>query len=348
MPRWCPSFHLVLAALAWLGAALAPLPARAVEDKVAFLTEKLRGSDSFKVRLKAAIMLGRMDDPRAVGPLTSALQDDNYVVRGAAARALGNLGHPMAVSSVETLFELIGDEEQFVQNEARRALGRLAGQRSLDQFIAALSSGKPDVRLTAVSVLAKLDLPEARAGVVRALGDEDEEVRTAAILAVQGLPAEVRDQMLMEALADNSRYQVQATAVRLVGELKLDNVLEKLAGLLVSDEVVPEVKREAQEAVLVMKERIDVGAFMAALRAGDKDRQRLAIKMLGLQGGRQAVDALLSLLADPDVFVRRRVVFALGDAGDPRAIPPLEFMLKSEESSRFRKEIERTLRKLKP
>ena len=73
--------------------------AQAAEDKVAFLSVKLGDNPSFKVRLKAAVLLGRMKDARAVRPLCDALEDDNYVVRGAAARALGNLGHPMAVGT---------------------------------------------------------------------------------------------------------------------------------------------------------------------------------------------------------------------------------------------------------
>jgi len=325
-----------------------PSAVRAVEDKVAFLTEKLKESDSFKVRLKAAVLLGRMEDPRAVAPLERALRDDNYVVRGAAARALGNLGHALAASSVEQVLPLVVDEETFVRQEARRALVRLAGPDSVDPFVAALSSDKTPVRLAAVHVLATLALPEARSAMVQTLGDEDEEVRAEAVVAIMGLAQNQRDNLIIQALRPQSRYQVQATAARMAGDLKLASALQGLAELSVSDEVVPEVRREAEEAIRQMRDDIDMARLLPDLQSKDRHRQTLAIKMLGLHGGRSSVDALLGLLKDLDIFVRRRVVHALGDAGDPRAVPSLEFLLKNEDSAQFQEQIRRTLRRIRP
>jgi HEAT repeat protein len=343
---------LVLAGLLWAALLLVAAPAgadeEAAEDKVAFLAAKLEESSSFKVRLKAAVLLGRLGDARAVRPLRSALRDDNYVVRGAAARALGNLGLPAAVHAVEPLFGLLGDEEPFVRKEAERALEQLAGQETLDHYIAALSSSDQRERLAAVAVLAQLDLPAARSALVMALGDRDEEVREKAILALRGYPDEQRTALLRQALARRDRYRAQATAARLVGEMRATALIEPLADLLVAPDVVPEVKKEAATALRELKKQFDVAALIEQLESEDKRLRSRAIQLLGLHGGRAAVDALMDLLRHADPFVRRRAVFALGDAGDPRAIPALEYLLKAESDPRFVESIERALRKIRP
>lgn len=335
-------------AVAALGLLLVASPLLAAEDKIDFLAEKLKENTSFKVRLKAAVMLGRMGDARAVRPLCRALDDDNYVVRGAAARALGNLGHPEAVQAVEPLLGLVGDEEPFVRKEVQRALERLAGERSLDYFIAALNDDDPRIRLTAVHVLAMMDSPQARLAMIPALGDSDDEVRAEAIVAVKGLGHADMENLLLAGLQRKENYQVQLTSARLAGEMRITAAAGVLADLLVRDDVVPEVKREASEALARMKEQMNVRSLIEQLDAENRTRRDRAIKLLGIHGGREAVDALMGLLKDPDAYVRQHAVFALGDANDPRAIPALEFLLKSEENPRFLERIKRTLRKLRP
>ena len=242
----------------------------------------------------------------------------------------------------------MGDEELFVRKEAERALEQLAGQETLDHYIAALSSSNQRERLAAVAMLAQLDLPAARSALVMALGDRDEEVRDRAIMALRGYSVEQRTALLRQALERSDRYRVQVTAARLVGEMRSASLIEPLADLLVAPEVVPEVKKEAATALRELKKQIDVPALIEQLASDDKRLRSRAIQLLGLHGGRAAVDALMDLLRHEDSYVRRRAVFALGDAGDPRAIPALEYLLKAETDPRFVESIERALRKIRP
>lgn len=331
-----------------LGFATPTLSGENEDDKVSFLSSKLTDDSSFKVRLKAAVLLGRLADPRAVRPLVSALRDDNYVVRGAAARALGNLGVPVAMGSIEPLFKLVDDQEPFVQAEAKRALKRMAKARSLDYFISALSSPRAAIRLAAVHIISGLDLVEARSALIIGLGDEDDEVRAETEVAVRGLGQADLEALLRQGLARGDSYMIQSSAARLAGEMKLVSLMGPLADLLVSDAVVPEVKKEAAASLAEMKSSLDVDGLAEQLLDEDKAVQYRAIQLLGIHGGRGAVDALMGVLRHPDNYMRRRAVFALGDAGDPRAIPALEFLLKSEEEPRFKKVIERVLRRLRP
>ncbi len=338
---------LVFVLLAGLAAGSAGYGAQG-EDKVVFLAAKLKDASSFKVRLKAAVMLGRLADARAVDPLVRALRDESYVVRGAAARALGNLGLPMAGGAVEAVFRLVDDEEPFVQQEARQALMHLLGDDSMEQFIAVLQGDRSNARMTAVQVLATHTSPAARDALLLALGDEDEEVRAEAVMALQRIERPQLLGLLKQGLARRDAYRIQAAAAQMIGELKMTEALGDLSALLVADDVVPEVKKEAARTLSGMKQRLDVPGLVAQLQSSDRLQQSQAIQLLGLHGGRESVDALLNLLKHEDLFVRQRAVFALGDAGDPRAVPPLEFLLKNEADARFRQLIERTLRKLRP
>ena len=70
---------------------LLALGADAHADNVDRLINQLRGSSSYKVRLSAALTLTKLGDPRAIGPLTRALRDQEKTVRGVAAAGLGKL-----------------------------------------------------------------------------------------------------------------------------------------------------------------------------------------------------------------------------------------------------------------
>src|SRR5512143_2785952 len=60
-------------------------------DKVDDLMGQLRGDTDYKVRLSAAIALGKLGDKRAIGALADGLGDPDKSVRLVAAGALGKL-----------------------------------------------------------------------------------------------------------------------------------------------------------------------------------------------------------------------------------------------------------------
>ena len=80
---------------------------------------------NYKVRVQAALVLGKLGDPRAVQPLIKALGDQNKTVRGIAASALGQLGD---ASAVEPLRDLLRHEsDSFVRGQAEKAVAALSG-----------------------------------------------------------------------------------------------------------------------------------------------------------------------------------------------------------------------------
>jgi hypothetical protein len=115
MPRRAPA---ALAATLLLVAA----PARA--DKVDELNQALLSDPSYKVKVQAALVLGKLNDKRAVPALLEALRDENETVRGMAVLSLGKLGDARAV---DALHRLESDASPFVRGNVQKALANFAG-----------------------------------------------------------------------------------------------------------------------------------------------------------------------------------------------------------------------------
>ncbi len=74
------------------------------------------------VRGRAALMLGKLGDVRAVDPLIEALNDSGYQTRLHAAEALGKIGDPRAIKA---LLRVVETDRDTVGAAARTALHRL-------------------------------------------------------------------------------------------------------------------------------------------------------------------------------------------------------------------------------
>jgi FOG: HEAT repeat len=296
-------------------------------------------------------MLGRTNDARAVEPLCGALNDENYIVRGAAARALGNLGSPIAAAAIPPLVKLTKDAELFVGKEAHQALLRLAGNDTVEVFISLLDSDDSAVRRAVVPLLSKINSSEAHRALLPLLGDNERDVRDATVESVKGLPEPEIEQIVSAALSRDDNPLIQRTAVQVIGELGQASYLDLLGDVLARDDVDPDVKNAAAAVITSMKDQLNIPDLVTRTGSANRQVRNRAIRLLALHGGKEAIDALLALLGNPDRYVRRQAVYALGDVGAVRAIPALEALLQSEKDDRFddrfSEEIRRTIRKLK-
>ena len=102
-------------------------------DKVDDLMRQLKGDADYKVRLSAALNLGKIGDKRAIGPLTDALDDKDKTVRGVAAAALGKLVdgsvdaavRDRAIKTLERVAK--NDPDNFVKGQAQKSFTSLKG-----------------------------------------------------------------------------------------------------------------------------------------------------------------------------------------------------------------------------
>lgn len=107
-------------------------------DDIARASEDLRGGGDFRLRVSAALALGKSKNALARGPLETQLaKDDQETVRAASAAALGALGDPAAMPALERA--LTEDKSSSVKATAAASLEKLRVSR------AAPSAGKARV-----------------------------------------------------------------------------------------------------------------------------------------------------------------------------------------------------------
>ena len=100
-----------------------------VED----LSQALLTDPSFKVRVQAALLLGKLGEKGGADALIRALEDENRSVRAMAAQSLGKLGGAAAAAALKAL--LARERDSFVSAQIKIALSALEDQEAKDRTI---------------------------------------------------------------------------------------------------------------------------------------------------------------------------------------------------------------------
>lgn len=163
-------------ALGWIGdPRAAPLLIGCLKDA----DERCRGA--------AALALGMLRATQALKPLARALGDASPLVRQQVAEALGELGDPV---TADLLLDVLTDEEEplEVRAAAARALGNLHLPQALTAFLQLLGTPEPGLRVAAIEGLGRLGFGRAYRLLVPLLWhDPDRAARHAAARAVAQL-----------------------------------------------------------------------------------------------------------------------------------------------------------------
>jgi HEAT repeat protein len=117
------------------------------------------------VRRAAAEALGKIKDPRAVGPLLSAFKDEHPVVHREAADALGKIGEP----AFEPLLSALKDEDWHVRRGAAEALGEIKDPRAVEPLLSALKDEDLAVVAGAYRFFIERGEPDTEAVLTKAL-----------------------------------------------------------------------------------------------------------------------------------------------------------------------------------
>jgi HEAT repeat protein len=245
----------------------------------------------------------------AVNVLVEALQDRNESQRPEIARALGQISDRRAV---EALAASIKDSDVKVRLVAASSLGQSAEPRAVRALLAASKDPDKTVREAAASSLAQLG-PKALPVLATALQDDDLQIRLGAAtllsqFGTQAVPA------LIGAL-QNGDLPLRCEAAKSLGSIGDARAVQPL---IITLNVQDFNLRQAAEAAL---DRIDWNpgkdeAGAAYWIARGKWERCVEI-------GAPAVELLIGKLKDPKYQVRFGAIEALGQIGDPRAVPPL-------------------------
>jgi hypothetical protein len=115
-------------------------PAHAA-PRIEDVEDALAHDRSYKVRVDAALVLGRLRQTRSIPALIGALKDANPAVRASAAQSLGRIGSPIAK---DALVKVLGDPSSHVRRSAKEAMAALGAD--VDETPPAPVPGAPAIR----------------------------------------------------------------------------------------------------------------------------------------------------------------------------------------------------------
>jgi HEAT repeat protein len=214
---------------------------RALPPLLRYLRHEDKGQQA-----EAAEYLGYLGDPDAVGPLISALRDEDVHVRGCAAQALAFLEalNPEDDRAAGPLLEALRDEDSTTRELAADALGWIQGPRVLSALHDLFQQeADPEVRLLAAGALGRKGDLRGFDLAVQGLQDSRWQVRVCAVYALGLMKDQRAVEPLIQALQDENE-DVKSKAVQALGKLGGRRATEAVISALGDPEVIFRACRE--------------------------------------------------------------------------------------------------------
>lgn len=336
---------LALPAVAQEPDAGAEVAAPEQDERFTKLLEALTTDDSFKVRLQAAVFLGRSGNDAAVEPLIKSLVgDEHYTVRAAAATGLANLQVTTAIAEIVKAAAV--DTDDFVREEAGRALRKFDRDEALPYVVATYGSDDSRVRTEVVRYLAEGTFEAAEVVLLRALGDETE-IMNVALGAVQRMETSERLRFLTTAV-EHRDPGVRRGTIEVLHKEGTQQATDVILKVYDRDIEVDQVRTATRAALRDLRRFLPVPQIVEDARANpDKHVRARALKLLGVIGGTEAQGALVSTLTDKEVYLRGTAVMALRELGNPATIPELEKLLRDPSNQRIALQIRTAVKHLR-
>jgi HEAT repeat protein len=228
-----------------------------------------------------------------------------------------------------------------VRREAADALAAIGTERALSPLLRAVDDENDEVRYAAVMALGGYRGTAAIDPLIAALDDDSDVVRRAAVFSIiellAGAPTK-QSHRIRETVVDRLESADRSVVDPLVELIEQSNQpRERRNAAWLLGRVVGESGREAA-----------VDALIDALDAADGTTAQFAATSLVELGGETVEVGLLDLLSDADAApaVRSKAVFVLGKVGGGRARDRLENMLDRTDDERVRKQAFSALSKL--
>ncbi len=333
-------------------------------------------SGPYRVRRAAAIALGRIGRPEAVGPLGERLKEDRRPeVRQAAAFALGliptsasavallqgasrevnllgsagrkgspevlgeivlALGRVRQPGTAEEIVRALGHPHPFVREQALEALALLADSTAVDAIIQASRDPIPSVAWRAAYALEKIEDPRAADRLVELLGHSDPTVRAFAARGL-GRMGPPLGRRGIEAL--RARLQETEWTVRVQAARSLGQLGATSARrdlLQLLSDASFHVRAAALDALARLVPLEDDAPLVTALADTCAVVRHAAYDALAASRGKEAAAFLVEGLEDPSAFVRGKCLELLGSVHADGALERLRLALVSREDIQLR------------
>jgi len=194
------------------------------------------------------------------------------------------------------------------------------GRRTVATRLQALTKGYYFERRDAAEVLGRSGDVRFAKPLVKALADQNQDVRVKVVEALVTLGGAHTRNLLLADLKCKQGY-VRASIVQVLGQLGEVRAVEPLLQCLTDAEA--DVRGNAAEALGRLGDARAVEPLINLTVDEDGGVRASVSKALGQLGDSRAVEPLIKLLVDEYEGVRADVVKALGQLGDSRAVEPL-------------------------
>ncbi len=277
---------------------------------------KLLKEKDKKVVLGALRVLAHLKRLTVIENIAAITKSPDPEIRKAAAQTLGVFGSPLAV---KPLMEMLNDEVIEVRAAALEALAGPGGrdappflQEVLPYLVEGLSDPHPEIRQAAVNGLVKLGQWSLQA-IAKVQEEGPEIARKEAEKAFREICEGFRKD-----LRENSDRLIRRDMARYIGELRYAKATPDLIDKLQKD-ADPEVRSACAYALGNIGAKFAVGPLQEVMENGKEEMPvRLAAAVaLGQMGNEQGINFLIDQLKSSDEKVRAAAVEALRTIGKP-------------------------------
>ncbi len=230
--------------------------------------------------------------------------------------------------STEELLQNLTHKDAKIRGEAAWALGKMGEERAVDPLIKALQDNNRNVREWAVLALVKIGRPSIEP-LTAAMKSKNDSVKWQAA-AVLGL---INDSKATEALSyalQSNNSTVRYWAAAALGQVRDNTTQDALVSALADENKT--VRNEAGWALKSLAKASASDLLIKLLQDDDPKRRMGAAQALGDGADGQAALPLIEALQDSEPGVRSEAAASLGRRGESQAIEPLIGILADPES----------------
>jgi HEAT repeat protein len=270
--------------------------------------------DESQTRARAVALCGMMASPELVEPAAQLLKDEQPQVRDAAVQALKSFG----AAAVGPAHRLLLSGEEPGARSAREAL-ELIGLPAVSALAAGLERGVTAGRVAAIQALCTIGDTSVAPAIAARLADDDPQVRTSAVLAVQRFRYAEAIPALLEGLDGEPGAERDARLAALVS-FGMVGAQAAARRLLTAQEPQATTLRE----VLALMGEVGTAAAMETVASADPQVRARGSWLIAQLGLPNAATRLCELISDPDADVRDNAARALASLGPAAAEHLLE------------------------
>lgn len=284
------------------------------------------GNQDPHVRGEAARALGQIADPEAVSPLVEALmkekQDEQMPL------ALAEIGDPAALAP---LIEAFNQADREVRPNICAALGAFKDQKAVACLITGLSDPDPNVRFHSIASLGRQRDPAAVSHLLGCLGEANEWIFLSVVEALSRIGDHRATNPLVAFYLKEGNERKRAAIITALGFLKdLTSVPTLTKALRDPDDRVKANAIEALRRLDLPKDKILnlIQPFLKHANNRVRGNTIVTVAALKLLDLRPIIEPMRQ---DPDKWVRATLGYVLTTIDHPQALPMIVELLKDED-----------------